>query len=116
MAGNSAIDTWGARALKDIMVNENNQQNHIGTFLYLTQVKAVLFTVISATSYYQFLGSTPLEITCMWWLWSATLIHIIMRKYRCTHYVKSIWQHDEKVYGVNTLPDGNATNFHKWHM
>ena len=42
---------------------KNNQRNHIGTFLYLTQVKAVLFTVISATSYYQFLGSTPFEIT-----------------------------------------------------
>jgi len=38
--------------------------NHIMTFLYLKQVKAVLFIVISATSYYQFLGSTPFEITC----------------------------------------------------
>jgi len=28
------------------------QQNHTGTFLYLTQVKAVLFAVILATSYY----------------------------------------------------------------
>ena len=33
-------------------------------FLYLTQVKVVLFAVISATSYYQFLGSTPFKITC----------------------------------------------------
>ena len=41
---------------------KNNQRNHIGTFLYLTKVKVVLFTVISATSYYQFLGSTPLEL------------------------------------------------------
>ena len=32
---------------------KNNQWNHIGTFMYLTQVKAVLFTIISATSYYQ---------------------------------------------------------------
>ena len=31
--------------------------------MYLTQVKAVLFAVISATSYYRFLGSTPFEIT-----------------------------------------------------
>ena len=41
----------------------NNQQNHTGTFLYLIQVKAVLFAVTSNTSYYQFLGSTPFEIT-----------------------------------------------------
>ena len=38
------------------------KNNHIGSFLYLTQVKAVLFAVISATSYYRFLGSTPFEI------------------------------------------------------
>jgi len=37
---------------------KNNQRNHIETFTYLTQVKAVLFAVISATSYYRFLGST----------------------------------------------------------
>ena len=29
---------------------KNNQRNHIGTFMYLTQVKAVLFAIISATS------------------------------------------------------------------
>jgi len=40
-----------------------NQQNHVGTFLYLRQIKVVLFVVISATSYYWFLGSTPFEIT-----------------------------------------------------
>jgi len=33
-------------------------------FLYLAQVKVVLFTVISANSYYWFLGSTPFEIAC----------------------------------------------------
>ena len=31
--------------------------------MYLTQVKAVLVAIISATSYYRFLGSTPFEIT-----------------------------------------------------
>ena len=41
---------------------KNNQQNHIGAFMCLTQVKAVLFTVISATSYYRFLDSTPFKI------------------------------------------------------
>jgi len=42
---------------------KNNQQNHIGMFMYLTQIKAVLFAIISAISYYRFLGSTPFEIT-----------------------------------------------------
>jgi len=41
---------------------KNNQQNHIRIFLYLTQVKAVLFAVISATPYYRFLGSIPFSI------------------------------------------------------
>jgi len=45
-----------------IYARKNNQQNHIGTFLCLIQVKAILFVVISATSCYQFLGSTPFEI------------------------------------------------------
>jgi len=40
---------------------KNNQRN---TFMYLTQVKAVHFAVISATSYYRFLGSTSFEIAC----------------------------------------------------
>jgi len=31
-------------------------------FLYLIQVQAVLYAVISATSYYRFRGSTPFEI------------------------------------------------------
>jgi len=39
---------------------KNNQQYHIGMFLYLM---VVLFAVISATFYYQFLGSTPFEIS-----------------------------------------------------
>ena len=52
-----------ARAFEDVILNEKKkQQNHTGTFLYLTQVKAVLFAVILATSYYWFLGSTPFEI------------------------------------------------------
>ena len=45
-----------AKAFKDITLNKK-QQDYIGAFLYLIQVKAVLFAVISATSYYQFLGS-----------------------------------------------------------
>ena len=46
-----------ARALNSM---KYNQQNRIGMFMYLTQVKVVLFAVFSHTSYYQFLGSTPL--------------------------------------------------------
>jgi len=34
----------------------------IVTFLYLVQVKAVLFSVISVSSYYCFLGSTTFKI------------------------------------------------------
>jgi len=41
-----------ARAFKDIILKKSIQQNHVGTFLYLTQIKAVLFTVIPATSSY----------------------------------------------------------------
>jgi len=41
---------------------KNDQRNHIGTFMYPTQVQVVLFPVISSTSYYQFLGPTPFEI------------------------------------------------------
>jgi len=44
----------------DIIVS--NQHNQIRTFLYLIQVQAVLYAIISATSYYQFLGSTPFKI------------------------------------------------------
>jgi len=42
---------------------KNNQHNHTRTFLYQIQVQAVLYAVISATSCYQFRGSTPFETT-----------------------------------------------------
>jgi len=41
---------------------KNNQQDHSGAFLYLIQVKVVLFTIISAASYYWVLSSTPFEV------------------------------------------------------
>jgi len=41
----------------DIIVS--NQHNQIRTFLYLIQVQAVLYAIISATSYYRFRSSTP---------------------------------------------------------
>ena len=65
---------------------KNNQQNHIGMFLYLTQVKAVLFTVISATSYYWFLGSTPFEITCDICGQQINYMHVKMQAY-----AEAIW-------------------------
>ena len=40
----------------------NYQHTHTRTFLYLIQVQAVLYAVISATTYYRFPGSTPFEI------------------------------------------------------
>jgi len=40
---------------------KNNQHNQIRRFLSLIQVQAVLYAVISATSYYWFHGSTPFE-------------------------------------------------------
>jgi len=52
-----------AKAFKDDIRNEKQStESYIGTFLYLIQVKAILFIVISATSYYQFLGSTPFKL------------------------------------------------------
>jgi len=44
------------------MSTKNNQHNRIRTFLYLIQVQAVPYAVISAISYYRFRGSTPFEI------------------------------------------------------
>ena len=37
-----------AKEFTDVAVNENNQHNHTRTFLYLIQVRAVLYAVISA--------------------------------------------------------------------
>ena len=45
-----------------IKFSPQNQQIHIVTLLYLVQVKAVLFAVISVSSYYCFLGSTLFKI------------------------------------------------------
>jgi len=46
-----------SRAFKDVKLNEKQQMES-----YLTQVKVILFAIISATSYYRFRGSTPFEI------------------------------------------------------
>ena len=78
---------------------ENNQENHIEMFLYLMQVKAVLFAVISATSYYRFLSSTPFEITRDVCSQQLNYVHVKIQAY-----VESIWHvwhcvHNEEVRG-----------------
>ena len=83
---------------------KNNQQNHIGTFLYLTQIKAVLFAIISATSYYRFLDFTPFEIIMVFTVSNSTTC-TRTRKYRCMWINLHVWQpasvHDEEAHGVS---------------
>jgi len=50
-----------AKAFKEYSM-KSNQQNHIGMFLYLMQIKAALSANIFVTSYYRFLGSTPVHM------------------------------------------------------
>jgi len=81
-----------AKVFKDIILNENNQQNHIGTFPYLIQVKAVLFTIISGTSYYQFFWLHYFEIEHGGYSQQLTYTKI-------QEYVDSIWQHTKRHVG-----------------
>lgn len=48
--------------------------NPIGMFMYLIQVKAVLFTVIFSYLLYQAIGSTPFEFTCDFLIDGACLL------------------------------------------
>jgi len=72
---------------------KNNQQNHIGTFLYLTQVKVVLFTVISATSYYRFLGSTPMEMARGTGIYSQQINYAHTKIQAYVESIRHVWQH-----------------------
>jgi len=54
--------------------------------MYLTQVKAFLFTVISSNSYYLFLGSTPFEITYGIYGQQINYLHVKLQAY-----LESIW-------------------------
>ena len=78
------------KAFKMTYSMKNNQQNHIGMFLYLIQVKAVL-VIISATSYHRFLGSTLFKIA----------------RGTCGQYAESIWPDIRRgvqgEYSMNTL-------------
>jgi len=67
----------------------------------LTQVKAVLFAVISASSHYQFLGSTPFKITRGIYGQQLNYVHMKIQAY-----AKSVWHawqrvHNEEVHGVS---------------
>ena len=80
---------------------KNNQQNHIGTFLYLTQVKAVLFIIISATSYCQFLSSGPFKIASGIYSQQLNYTHVKIQTY--TESIWHVWQrvHNEEAHRVS---------------
>ena len=86
---------------------KNNQRNHIGTFMYLTEVKAVLFTIFSATSCFRFLGSTPFEIAYGIYGQQINYAHIKLHAY--PESIWCVWQHvhNEEArrgnYSVNSL-------------
>ena len=65
-----------AKAFKDVILNENNQQNHIGTFVYLIQVKAALFCRYFSYSVYWL---HPFR-NRMWQLWSAMQLILTFAK------------------------------------
>ena len=54
-----------------MLYSVKNQQNRIGTFMYLTQVKAVLFAIISLLSVSWL---HPFQ-NRLWYLWSANQLH-----------------------------------------
>ena len=70
--------------------------------MYLTQLKPVLFAVISTTSYYQFLGSTPFEIAHGIYSKQINYAHAKLQVY-----LKSIWHvwqrvHSEEAHRVSS--------------
>jgi len=72
---------------------KNNQHNQIRTFLYLIQVQAVHYAVISAT-YYRFCDSTPFKIACGS-IGSATQLVLPYAKIQ----EESIWQSTKRRKG-----------------
>ena len=61
--------------------------------MYLTQVKAVLFTVISATSYYQFLSSTPLKSHVVFMVSKSTMELLIPKLQASQELIWRVWKH-----------------------
>jgi len=61
----------------------------------------VLFAVISATSYYQFLGSTPFEITCGNYGQQINYVHAKIWVH--TESIGHVWQRvqNKEVHGVS---------------
>ena len=58
------LQAGSLRCLQTSQSTNNDQHDQIRTFLNMIQVQAVLYAVISATSYYQFHGSSSFEIAC----------------------------------------------------
>ena len=84
-----------SRAFKDVKLNEKQP-----TESYLTEVTVVLFAVVSATSYYRFLGSTPFEITRGIYDQQINYVHAKLQVY-----LESIWHvwqrvHNKEAWGV----------------
>ena len=73
----TSIENPSSRVARTFKMLKNNpkKKTNKGTFLYLTQVKAVLFAIISATSYYRFLRSTHFQ-DCTWYLRSALQLQL----------------------------------------
>ena len=63
---------------------KNNQRNHSGTFLYLTQVKAVLFAVLSPI-----IGSLAPHFSK--WHRAFRVINLNMRTRECTRNLSGAW-------------------------
>ena len=68
----------------------------------ISEVKAVLFVIISATSYYRFLGSTPYEIACGIYSQPVNYMHM-----KILAYAESIWRvgqrvHNKELHGVSS--------------
>jgi len=77
---------------------KNNQQNHIGMFMYLTQVKAVLSPLFQLLPIIGFLAPPFQNRT--WYLWSANQLHAKLQVY--PESIWHVWQrvHNEDVCGV----------------
>ena len=69
--------------------------------MYLIQVKAVLFAITSATSYYWFLGFTPFEIACGIYCQQINYAHVQLQVH--LESVWRVWQrvHNQEVRGVS---------------
>jgi len=78
------------RVAKTSYSMQNNQVGHLT--LYLIHVKVVLFAIISATSHYQFLDSTPSKL------------HVLVSTLHTTLYYTALWLNTRCTHvGMNSL-------------